>query len=210
MATAVRPFAALWGPGYPPICMENNLLHLQQDAQIFYKLCMESTKFFPNSADNIIRGYLLINIAGVSHARLIQNIAIPNLPKNLAEGQLLQNTSGYTRLDTLVLSTEGISNSSLLNTPNEIKIDKPREWTIGIETLESCINHVDERLEFLKNEGTKWVENIRQNDPEMFVQWLRVNKDNIQNGRADLASLPDNFTMEDYYSYIKGPFTALA
>ena len=67
-----------------------------------------------------------------------------------------------------------------------------------------------ERLTFLKEDGKKWVENIRENDPEMFAEWLKINKCSIEQGEADLVGLPADFTMEDYYSYVKEPFSALA
>lgn len=54
------------------------------------------------------------------------------------------------------------------------------------------------------------MEDKRQNDPEMFVAWLQLNKAHIQNGEADLVGLPSDFTMEDYDSYVKKPFSTLA
>ena len=67
-----------------------------------------------------------------------------------------------------------------------------------------------DRLTFLREAGRKWVEDKRQNDPEMFAAWLKMNKHHIQTGEADLVGLPSDFTMEDYYSYVKEPFSALA
>lgn len=66
-----------------------------------------------------------------------------------------------------------------------------------------------DRLTFLKEQGRNWVEDKRQNDPEMFVAWLKLHKDRIQVGEADLVGLPSDFTMEDYYSYVKEPFSAI-
>ena len=111
-----------------------------------------------------------------------------------------------------------------LNVPDEITCEVPRAWTIMGETAESFNNHLQwsleeadrrnlsfgERLTFLREEGQKWVEDKRQNDPEMFVAWLKMNKNHIQNGEADLVGLPSDFTMEDYDSYVKEPFSTLA
>ena len=66
-----------------------------------------------------------------------------------------------------------------------------------------------DRLTFLKEQGRNWVEDKRQNDPEMFVAWLKLHKDRIQAGEADLVGLPSDFTMEDYYLYVKEPFSAI-
>ena len=66
-----------------------------------------------------------------------------------------------------------------------------------------------DRLTFLKEEGQKWVEDKRQNDPEMFAAWLQMNKHHIEAGEANLVGLPSDFTMEDYAAYVKTPFSAL-
>lgn len=116
----------------------------------------------------------------------------------------------------LELSKENVP-ESIKNIENIRIDDVPRNYTIAIETLESRINHVKsslekansmnlsygERMKFLKEDGKRWVKNVKENDPEMFVQWLKFNKDDIRSGRSDLASLPDDFSMEDYYKYVK-------
>lgn len=92
------------------------------------------------------------------------------------------------------------------------------------ETMESFNDHLQwsleeadrknlsfgDRLTFLKEEGQKWVEDKRQNDPEMFAVWLQINKSHIQAGEAHLVGLPADFTMEDYNFYVKEPFSAWA
>lgn len=116
----------------------------------------------------------------------------------------------------LELNKENVP-GSIKNIENIRIDDVPRNYTIAIETLESRINHVKsslkkadsmnlsygERMKFLKEDGKRWVKNVKKNDPEMFVQWLKFNKDRIMNGRSDLASLPNDFSMEDYYKYVK-------
>lgn len=158
-----------------------------------------------------------------NNARYVQSINGSNLSKSIISRQIKQDIKQTGKYDTLELSTEGMLQSQLLNVQSEMKSEIPREFSIDIETLESRINFINdakeradrlklsfgERLTFLKDEGKKWVEDIRQNDPEMFVQWLKNNKENIQNGRADLASLPSDFMMKEYYSYVKESFSAL-
>lgn len=126
------------------------------------------------------------------------------------------------RLGTLKLSAS--NREEKLNVPDNLVLEKPRSWTIAIETLESANNATrnalkaadsknlsfDERLAFLKEQGEKWVSDIRENDSEMFIQWLKFNKENIQNGHADLAHLSSDFTMEDYYSFVRKPFSVIA
>lgn len=62
----------------------------------------------------------------------------------------------------------------------------------------------------LREEGQKWVEDKRQNAPDMFAAWLQMHKDAIQAGEGHLVGLPADFTMEDYYHYVKEPFSTLA
>lgn len=120
--------------------------------------------------------------------------------------------------DRLELSSEGISQGDTLNAPDHISIKIPRELTIGVETITSARNNIDralekadslhlsygERLEFIREEQKKWVNDIQKNDPEMFVEWLVLQQNHIENGRPDLAGLPTDFSMEDFYSYVKG------
>ena len=107
-----------------------------------------------------------------------------------------------------------------LDVPDEISIEIPRAWTIMSETMEGFNEHLQwsleeadrqnlsfgDRLTFLKEEGQKWVEDKRQNDPEMFVAWLKINQESIERGEAELVGLPSDFTMEDYDSYVSGLF----
>lgn len=154
---------------------------------------------------------------------LIQRISASHAPKKLSEGQALQQINQVARFDTVELSNEGILKSTSLNIPSEMKMDKPRAWSIATQTLESRISHVEsslkkadslnlsfgDRLNFLKSEGMSWAENVKQSDPEMFVEWLKMNKENIEAGRPDRASLPTAFMMKDYNEYVKEPFSAL-
>ena len=126
------------------------------------------------------------------------------------------------RYDKLELSQD--QGQVTLDVPEEITCEVPRAWTIMGETMESFNDHLQwsleeadrqnlsfgDRLTFLKEEGQKWVEDKRQNDPEMFAAWLQINRDHIQNGEAHLVGLPSDFTMEDYNSYVKGDFSILA
>lgn len=107
-----------------------------------------------------------------------------------------------------------------LDVPDEISIEIPRAWTIMSETMEGFNEHLQwsleeadrqnlsfgDRLTFLKEEGQKWVEDKRQNDPEMFVAWLKINQESIERGEAEMVGLPSDFTMEDYDSYVSGLF----
>ena len=139
-----------------------------------------------------------------------------------AAAQGTQSTGQVAQYDKLELSQE--QSQVTLDVPDEISIEIPRAWTIIGETAKSFNEHLQwsleeadrqnlsfgDRLTFLKEEGQKWVEDKRQNDPEMFAAWLQMNKHHIQAGEADLVGLPADFTMEDYYSYVKEPFSALA
>lgn len=101
--------------------------------------------------------------------------------------------------------------------PQIESMSAPRSKTIALETLKSAIANIEaalkkadelhlsfgERREFLKGEGRKWVDNLKQNDPEMFVSWLKLSKHIIESGHPENASLPRNFTMQDYYMYVK-------
>ena len=147
----------------------------------------------------------------------------------LSEGTCLQAavegnlTAGQTaQYDKLELSQDQCQVT--LDVPDEITIEVPRAWTIMGETAKSFNEHLQwsleeadrrnlsfgDRLTFLREEGQKWVEDKRQNDPEMFAAWLKMNKHHIQAGEADLVGLPSDFTMEDYYSYVKEHFSILA
>lgn len=120
--------------------------------------------------------------------------------------------------DRLELSLEGIAQRDTLNTPEHLSIKKPRERTIGVETIISARNNIDrtlekadslhlsygERLEFIREEQKKWVNDIQKNDPEMFVEWIVLHQNDIENGRPDLAGLPADFSIEDFYSHVKG------
>jgi hypothetical protein len=165
-----------------------------------------------------------MNIISLGYASTLQKPQNLFTHKNLHEGNHVQVVDENSQFDKLELISHEASKSNLLNTPDKITTEKvSREKTIAIETLESRIKHIDaslekadslnlsysERLEFLKNEGEKWVEDIKKNDPEMFIQWLKSNKENIMSGHSELASLPPDFTMKDYYSYVKEPFSAL-
>ena len=67
-----------------------------------------------------------------------------------------------------------------------------------------------ERLTFLKEQCRNWVEDKLQNDPELFAATLQMNQHHIRAVDAYLVGLPADFTMEDYYAYVKEPFSALA
>lgn len=143
----------------------------------------------------------------------IRQMYIANLQNNTGLNQSLQNkTDG--KYDILELNSNTLSGTNNLMTPQDLTYTKPEN--IEIKTLDAAIKNVDnalekadklnlsfgDRLSFLKREGENWVSDIQRNDPKMFVQWLKMNKDNIASGRADLAHLSSSFTMEDYYSYI--------
>lgn len=38
----------------------------------------------------------------------------------------------------------------------------------------------------------------------MFVEWIVLHQNDIENGRPDLAGLPADFSIEDFYSHVKG------
>ena len=136
--------------------------------------------------------------------------------------QGMQTTGEAAQYDTLELSPE--QSQVTLDVPNEITCEIPRAWTIMGETMQSFNDHLQwtldeadsknlsfgDRLTFLKEQGRNWVEDKRKNDPEMFAAWLKINRYSIEQGEADLVGLPSDFTMEEYYSYVKEPFSALA
>lgn len=138
------------------------------------------------------------------------------------ENEDTQTTGQVAQYDKLELSQ--VQCQVILDVPDKITNEIPREWTIMSETLESFNDHLQwslnkadnmnlsfgDRLIFLKKETQEWVEDKRQNDIEMFVSWLKINKNHIQEGESDLVGLPSDFTMKDYYSYVKEPFFALA
>lgn len=139
-----------------------------------------------------------------------------------AVAQDAQTPAPAARYDKLELSQD--LRQVTLDVPDEITCEIPRAWTIMGETMKSFNDHLQwsldeaerrnlsfgDRMTFLKEEGRNWVEDKRQNDPEMFAAWLKLSKSHIQAGEADLVGLPSDFTMEDYYSYVKEPFSAFA
>lgn len=164
----------------------------------------------------------MINTLSNNYRGAIQSYTKFDASNKLSDGTRLscsaentQTTNQVAQYDTLELSQEKCQVT--LDVPDEITCEIPRTWTIMAETLKSFNDHLQwsfhqadeqnlsfgKRLTFLKEEGQKWVEEKRQNDPEMFVAWLQLNKDYIQKGEADLVGLPSDFSMQDYYSYIK-------
>lgn len=164
-----------------------------------------------------------------SYAGAIQSYTKFAASNNLSDGTCLQLAAQDTqaqkqapKYDTLELSQE--HSEVTRNVPDEISVETPRAWTIMRETFESWNQHLQssldqadrtnlsfgERLTFLKEDGKNWVDSIHQNDPEMFAAWLKINKYSIEQGEADLVGLPADFTMDDYYSYVKEPLSVLA
>jgi hypothetical protein len=171
----------------------------------------------------------MVNSVNNTYPGMIESYTKFTASNKLSDGTSLQTavedaqtTGQAAQYDRLELSQE--QSQVTLDVPEEITCEIPRAWTIMSETMESFNEHLEwsldqadsmnlsfgERLTFLKEEGQKWVEDKRQNDPEMFVAWLQLNKEHIQAGEADLVGLPADFTMEDFYSYIKESFSALA
>ncbi|MBM6724179.1 hypothetical protein H6C13_13955 [Pseudoflavonifractor phocaeensis] len=171
----------------------------------------------------------MVNGLSAIYPGSILNAANFKMPEKLSDGTCLQDTSSQqqpagqaARYDTLELTPDQCQ--ATLDVSNGITMEVPRAWTIVSETFKSfdahlqwSLNEADslnlsfgDRLTFLKEEGQKWVEDKRQNDPEMFATWLKLHKDYIQRGEGDLVGLPSDFTMEDYYSYVKEPFSVLA
>ncbi len=140
-----------------------------------------------------------------------------NQGKNMKPVESTQEQGQFSRTDRLELSPEGEAHRDTLHITDEVTIEIPRAWTIMGETMESHGNNLKnslekadqlnlscgEHIEFIKNEQRKWVEAIRQNDPEMFVAWLKISQDHIQAGQPELAGLPSDFTMQDFYEYVK-------
>ena len=171
----------------------------------------------------------MVNTVNNVHPGWIQSAAKFTASHQLSDGTCLQaadqgvQTNGQTsKSDRLELSQD--QSQVTLNVPQEITTEIPRAWTIMGETMQSFNDHLQwslqeadrrnlgfgERLTFLREEGRNWVEDKRQNDPEMFAAWLQINKHHIQAGEGHLVGLPEDFTMEDYYSYVKEPFSAQA
>ena len=164
----------------------------------------------------------MINAVNSVSTGLVQHLGSDNALKNLSEGKPMQAIEAAPRFDRVELSGEALSQTTRVGAPIQMTLEKPRSWSIATQTLESRMNHVensikkadslglsfDERLTFLREEGMNWTQSIRQNDPEMFVAWLKMNQDNIASGRSDLASLPSDFTIKDYHAYVKEPFVA--
>lgn len=136
---------------------------------------------------------------------------------NLSQGTAL--TSEHIRLDTPTpLPEEG------LHTPDLLKQDVPRAWKLPTETMKSFTTahnaaiessgkmdlSFEERKNYLQSAKESWVEDKRQNDPEMFTEWLKLNKDKIFNGQLAEVGLPSDFTVDDYYSYVKESFSTWA
>lgn len=108
------------------------------------------------------------------------------------------------RTDKFELSEDGKAQLNILNVSDKITMEMPRERSIFVETLESRINHIqnslkkadsmnlsfNERLDFLKEAGERWIRDIRKNDPYMFQTYLKMKKGFIQDGHADLVGLP--------------------
>lgn len=171
----------------------------------------------------------MVNALNSSYAGAIQYNTTFQAPEKRSDGTCLQTTNLEQQpaeqaapYDTLTLTPE--QSRVTLNVPDAIAMEIPREYTIMSETFQSWNTHLQsslekadsmnlsfgERLTFLRNESKTWVADMRENDPEMFVAWLKINKYSIQQGEGDLVGLPSDFTMEDYDSYVKEPFSALA
>ena len=167
----------------------------------------------------------MMNAVNHAYPGAIQSYIRFTASNKLSDGTCLQataQTTGQTaQYDKLELSQD--QSQVTLGVPDEITIEIPRAWTIMAETAESYNDHLQwsleeadrqslsfgDRLTVLKEQGRDGVEDKRQNDLEMFVAWLKLHKDRIQVGEADLVGLPSDFTMEDYYSYVKEPFSAI-
>lgn len=171
----------------------------------------------------------MVNGLSAIYPGSILNAANFKMPEKLSDSTSLRNASiqqqpaGQTaQYDTLELTSDQCQ--ATLDVSNGITMEIPRAWTIVSETFKSFDDHLQwslneadslnlsfgDRLTFLKEEGQKWVEDKRQNDPEMFATWLKLHKDYIQRGEGHLVGLPSDFTMEDYNSYVKEPFSVLA
>ena len=74
---------------------------------------------------------------------------------------------------------------------DELKIEVPRSWTIELEILSSRIKNIqesldesnsknlsfNERISFLNDKSEEWINDIKKNDHEMYIQWLKMSKD---------------------------------
>ena len=143
-----------------------------------------------------------------------------NSPKDLSKGKAGQADGEVLKLDV----KEDELELSKLKSPLQVKhTPLSRAWTIPGEYARSWNDHIDSTLaaskamglsyyeheRFLRDEAYRWIENLRKNDPEMFTYHLKDHKEYIMKGRNDLAFLPHNFTMQDYYFYV-GRFSLLA
>ena len=141
----------------------------------------------------------------------IKNI---NFHKDLSKGKAGQADGEVLKLDT----KEDKLDLTKLKSPLQVKhTPLSRAWTISGELTDSWNNHIEstlaaskarglsyyEHAKFVRDSCYKWAENLRKNDPELFAYHLERNKENIMKGRTDLAFLPHDFTMEDYYSYVR-------
>lgn len=170
----------------------------------------------------------MVNIVNGAYSGAIQSYTKFTASNKLSDGTCLQAAAQGTQItgqaaqyDRLELSQE--QSQVTLNVPDKITVEIPRAWTIMGETMQSFNDHLQwsldeadrrnlsfgDRLTFLKEEGRNWVEDKRQNDPEMFAAWLPMPKWHIQEGKTESMGLPADFTMEDYYSYIKEPFSTI-
>ncbi len=171
----------------------------------------------------------MINVSGSTKAGLIQNYTVSKSKNMIKEkNSQAKEIEKIKPVDLKGLVIKDDPSKELKLKPSlepcveceSIKITRPRD--ISSETFMSRLNLIKtslekvnrmnltygERMNFLRNEGIRWVEDIRANDPDMFVEWLKSNKENIMNGRSDLANLPSDFTMRDYYYYTKESFSA--
>ena len=123
---------------------------------------------------------------------------------------LLQDVKAQGKKDEIIEVNDGFGRNFLIKkglaveaTPkvmNEYRLRKQKE-----EADRQNLSFGD-RLTFLREQTRKWVEDKRQNDPEMFASWLSIGKHHIQEGKPELIGLPADFTMSDYYSYVKNHF----
>lgn len=124
-----------------------------------------------------------------------------------------QGDGGY-RSDILELSEEGIDRSKIQPQASEITItcqDTASELFRGVNSIiKSGITKWESSYQgkdlptYLADELKSWVDDMRSNDRELFTAWLKQ-EDNykaIRDGNPGKAYLPDDFTMEDYRSYV--------
>lgn len=164
-----------------------------------------------------------MNVTNRSYQEPIQRPTIPHRPKHLSEGKALQDVDGSGKYDLLELSESDLVNIKLLNVPNKITVTNPppdlavKTFIYRCEQEEATLKKANsmnlsssDRVKFMNEDRVRWVEDLRQNKPKMFVELLKMCKETIQNGRPDYVGLPYNFTMSDYYSYMNEPFSANA